>query len=117
MVNVSPSITHHDWNQRLALESWLFNHSKEDFLNQSRIELQTTKWGSVARDQSRQGEELLFRNIAIDEVAAKPLEMINNYDVRAFVLPANQEIRRELSSHFTLALKTQSWSIWERKGQ
>jgi hypothetical protein len=114
-VNLSPSVSDNEWNERIALNDYLQGFSRPDFIAKRQTDLRTTKWGPWVRNP-KLGVEVLHNQISyFDEISINPVKALKRFQVKYVALLKGKEQPKYLNNGWKLLQNGSYWQIWQNQ--
>ncbi len=112
-VMVSPTVTHLEWNDRIALNGILLGQSQESFIKAQTIILKDLVWGPWFRKISGRDELLQERIQSYTEISKKFDQSLVRFKVQYVALDAKIEAPAYLKSGWVRIQEGPFWQIWK----
>jgi hypothetical protein len=116
-VFLSPHVTDEEWDQRIALNSYLLDRNRATFEANQRdvFRLRQGGWGPWTRDSSDGERRVVNRLAAFDGVVRDPESALNRFGVRHLGLRAGESPPPYLTrQNWTRIQEGPFWQVWER---
>jgi hypothetical protein len=116
-VFLSPHVTDAEWDQRIALNSYLLDRNRATFEAEQRekLKLMQVGWGPWTRDATDGYRRVVNRLAAFDAVVRDPYSALNRFGVRYLGLRADEPPPSYVTrQNWTPVQEGPYWQVWER---
>ena len=116
-VFLSPQVSDAEWDQRIALNNYLFDQNRATFEANQReaLKLRQGSWGPWTRDASDGERRVVNRLTAFDEVVRDPESALNRLGVQYLGLRVGESPPSDLTKQkWTRIQAGPFWQVWER---
>ena len=113
MIIVSPLVRDREWNARIATNAVLRGLSRAEFAREQKVVVNSIMWGKWVRDAGLKADLLEERLADFDRIAADPMPILRELEVRYVALDAGLPAPAYLTSGSS-AGRDVSTSVWRR---